>query len=219
MSFFKKMTEKLEDVVGDKKKHEGGHEGTHYARSSCRVTNAAWMLRFFCLYNKNNIPFIGAPAGYGHDQSSSYGHQQQSFGGPPPSHSGLPAGTPLPPGWIAQWDQNSQRNYYLEQATGRTQWEPLQASYGGPPPPMGGGYGTAPGHGAPGGSYSQQYQQYTDNHGNQHREIHEKKEKSGKGGMLAAGAGGLAVGAVGGAMVGHAMGMLVLRYSLLETPS
>ncbi|KAL9629458.1 MAG: hypothetical protein Q9164_006871 [Protoblastenia rupestris] len=174
MSFFKKMTEKLEDVVGDKKKHEGGHEG--------------------------------APAGYGHDQSSSYGHQHQSFGGPPPSHSGPPAGPPLPPGWIAQWDQNSQRNYYLEQATGRTQWEPPQASYGGPPPPMGGGYGTAPGYGAPGGSYSQQYQQYTDSHGNQHRELHEKKQKSGKGGMLAAGAGGLAVGAVGGAMVGHAMG-------------
>ena len=81
---------------------------------------------------------------------------------------------------------------------------------------MGGGYGFAPGHGVPGGSYSQQYNQYTDSHGNQHRELHEKKEKSGKGGMLAAGAGGLAVGAVGGAMVGHAMGMSQLFWLLLK---
>ncbi|CEG68007.1 hypothetical protein CU097_005574 [Rhizopus azygosporus] len=35
----------------------------------------------------------------------------------------------LPPGWIALWDEGSQRYYYLEQATGRTQWElPTQPS-------------------------------------------------------------------------------------------
>ncbi|KAI4150138.1 MAG: hypothetical protein L6R39_002333 [Caloplaca ligustica] len=39
---------------------------------------------------------------------------------PPSGNQGQP---PPPPGWIAQWDHNSQRLYYLEQATGRTQWE------------------------------------------------------------------------------------------------
>ncbi|KAG1137534.1 hypothetical protein G6F37_011149 [Rhizopus arrhizus] len=35
----------------------------------------------------------------------------------------------LPAGWIALWDESSQRYYYLEQATGRTQWElPTQPS-------------------------------------------------------------------------------------------
>ncbi|KAI7905712.1 uncharacterized protein BX663DRAFT_500641 [Cokeromyces recurvatus] len=29
----------------------------------------------------------------------------------------------LPPGWIALWDETSQRYYYLEQSTGTTQWE------------------------------------------------------------------------------------------------
>ncbi|KAI9475846.1 MAG: hypothetical protein EXX96DRAFT_620324 [Benjaminiella poitrasii] len=29
----------------------------------------------------------------------------------------------LPPGWIALWDEASQRYYYVEQATGTTQWE------------------------------------------------------------------------------------------------
>ncbi|KAI8881234.1 hypothetical protein K501DRAFT_334875 [Backusella circina FSU 941] len=29
----------------------------------------------------------------------------------------------LPPGWIALWDETSQRYYYLEQATGLTQWD------------------------------------------------------------------------------------------------
>ena len=60
---------------------------------------------------------------------------------------------------------------------------------------MGGGYGSASGHGVPGGSYSQRYNQYTDSRGSQYRELHEEKGKGGKGGILvlAAGAGGLAV--------------------------
>ncbi|KAL0145322.1 hypothetical protein V8B55DRAFT_1460610 [Mucor lusitanicus] len=35
-------------------------------------------------------------------------------GSPPPQ---------LPPGWIALWDETTQRYYYVEQATGTTQWE------------------------------------------------------------------------------------------------
>jgi hypothetical protein len=37
----------------------------------------------------------------------------------------------MPPGWLAQWDQGSQRWYYVDQSTGRTQWDP---PHGGPPP-------------------------------------------------------------------------------------
>ncbi|KAL8839526.1 MAG: hypothetical protein Q9176_004387 [Flavoplaca citrina] len=81
----------------------------------------------------------------------------------------------------------------INKTTGRTQWDPPQAQHGGAPPLMGSGYGSAPGHGVPGGSYSQQYNQCTDSHSNQHRELREKKGKSGKGGILAAGTGGLAV--------------------------
>ncbi|KAI9244770.1 hypothetical protein BY458DRAFT_529332 [Sporodiniella umbellata] len=37
---------------------------------------------------------------------------------------------PLPEGWIALWDESSKRYYYVEQATGRSQWEfPSQPAY------------------------------------------------------------------------------------------
>ena len=49
-----------------------------------------------------------------------------------------------PPGWNAQYDQGSQRWYYVEHATGRTSWEmPSGAAVGGygdagnNPPPAG----------------------------------------------------------------------------------
>ncbi|EAS32931.3 uncharacterized protein CIMG_03955 [Coccidioides immitis RS] len=65
---------------------------------------------------------------------SYYGQQP-----PPPQGPAPPEGAPsLPPGWVSQWDQNYQRWYYIEQATGRSQWEPPAASPPpqGPPPPM-----------------------------------------------------------------------------------
>lgn len=56
-----------------------------------------------------------------------------------------------------------------------------------------------------------QYNEYTDDRGEVHKEYHsEEKKKSGHGGMLAAGAGGLAVGAIGGALVADALGELPL---------
>lgn len=45
--------------------------------------------------------------------------QQNQYGGYPSN-----GGPQLPPGWVQQWDQNSQRSYYLERSTGRSQWEP-----------------------------------------------------------------------------------------------
>ncbi|KAI4217888.1 MAG: hypothetical protein LQ349_008969 [Xanthoria aureola] len=228
MSFFKKMVDKFEDLVGDddkkkdekkeEKKKEDKHEGmltlgvslseVNTARTICRLTSSAAATK--------DQSFQNQQAPYG--QQPQYG-QSQAYGAPPPSHAPSTGGPPLPPGWIAQWDQNSQRYYYLDQATGRTQWElpqPPQGSY--PPPgapqgsfPPAGAPMGAPGYdtrSAPGGYYSQETKQVVPNaDGSGYKATVEKKEKKdGKGGMLAAGAGGLAVGAVGGAMIGHAMG-------------
>lgn len=53
-------------------------------------------------------PQSQAQGQYGGPTSQQYGHNV-----PPPVSSQLPQG------WIQQWDQNSQRYYYVEQATGK----------------------------------------------------------------------------------------------------
>lgn len=47
---------------------------------------------------------------------------------PPPQNYGEPPYSP-PNGWSQHWDQRSQRYYYIEQATGRSQWEPPTNQY------------------------------------------------------------------------------------------
>ncbi|KAL8950013.1 MAG: hypothetical protein Q9222_003922 [Ikaeria aurantiellina] len=178
MSFFKKMVDKIEDMLDDdddKKKKEEKHKKEKEEDHSKDPSHQ---------YSSQQAPFA--------QQQPPYQSQQPAYGAPPPmqSNPNPTGGPPLPPGWIAQWDPNSQRYYFLEQATGRTQWEPPQqqhmGSQGGFPPAA---YGHEAQHMVHGGSEK------------------EKKEKKGdKGNMLAAGAGGLAVGALGGAAVGHAMG-------------
>ena len=93
---------------------------------------------------------------------------------------------PLPPGWEQVWDHNAQRYYYLERATGRTQWE-FPNAY--------------PGETIPG--------QHYDSHGSygheaQHGSYHGEEKKDGHTGMALAG--GVAVGAVGGAWAAHEYG-------------
>ncbi|KAJ4984939.1 WW domain-containing protein [Stagonosporopsis vannaccii] len=53
---------------------------------------------------------------------------------PPPQNYGQPPYSP-PSGWSQHWDQGSQRYYYIEQATGRSQWEPPVQQYHQPPRP------------------------------------------------------------------------------------
>jgi hypothetical protein len=51
-------------------------------------------------------------------------HQQQY---PPRAHTFNnlpPQGSPAPQGWVQEYDAQSQRWYYVEQATGRSQWNP-----------------------------------------------------------------------------------------------
>lgn len=96
---------------------------------------------------------------------------------------------PLPPGWFQAWEPSIQRAYFVEEPTGRSQWEPPGAG------PYGAGeYGSPLPPGAEGeeGAY----------------EDPEQRKKSDKKKYLAAGAAGLALGAAGGAFIAHEMGML-----------
>jgi hypothetical protein len=111
---------------------------------------------------------------------------------------------PMPPGWVQQWDQNSQRWYYLEQATGRTQWDPPLNLPPGPyaPPPTGAPYQAPVGHderGLFGNTHGHQGHNYT--HGAAVNEKEKKKDKDGHSNAMlaAAGIGGIAA----GAWIGH----------------
>ncbi|KAI4270796.1 MAG: hypothetical protein LQ337_006464, partial [Flavoplaca oasis] len=202
MSFFKKMVDKIEDLVGDddKKKDEKHKEDNHKEDKHDGILSPPHdcppNLTTFTTGTKDLSSHDQHPPYDQHqyNQQPQYG-QHQSYGGPPPSHAPTTtAGPTLPPGWIAQWDQNSQRWYYLEQATGRTQWDLPQPSHAGypppqaphssfaPGPPMGGhGYDSHGQHGAQGGYYSQETKNvYEDSHGGSHKDIVEKKEKKEK---------------------------------------
>lgn len=235
MSFLSKMTDKFADMMSDKDKEKDKHgEGPGGMWSLSKTTCHAFS-------TNTSLPDEHS-RGYGDHGSSGYppqqhgasgdyysGQQQHSYGGAPPPPHGPPGDSQLPPGWTKQWDPNAQRFYYIDPATGRSQWDP-PASYGhgGPPPgPPGGGYGGygshyqsrgyeggygghgTPGdggHGAPGYGGGHGYPHYEEHRGHDGSMYkHEEKHGSGKGGMIAAGLGGAALGAVGGAVIAHEM--------------
>ncbi|RMZ67410.1 WW Rsp5 WWP [Pyrenophora seminiperda CCB06] len=156
-------------------------------------------------------PPQGAPqAGYGYPpQGQGYPSQgyppQQPYGQPPtpvgpPAPYGAPP--PMPPGWTQQWDQNSQRWFYIEQATGRTQWDPPSNLPPGPyaPPAVGAPYVTPAGHDERalfGNTGGHQGHDYTAT-GKATNEA-EKKKGFSPGMLAAAGVGGIAA----GAFIGH----------------
>lgn len=130
----------------------------------------------------------------------------------------------LPPGWIQQWDQSSQRYYYLEQTTGRSQWDlPVEQAGGSGPSTSEYGYASTQGqnHGYQGYSHSQGQGQGQGFGFSQKDQRHplpvtvahtggsqyptesitngEKKKSGGHAGLLAAGAGSLLVGGIAGA--------------------
>lgn len=131
---------------------------------------------------------------------------------------------PMPPGWVAQFDQNSQKWYYIDQATGRSQWEPPahapppQGPYAPPPSgPPGAPYGQGAAQnerGLFGASHDQSHGGYPtgqgdpyapgaghgDPYGEKGKDKKEKKDKGHSTAMLAAaGIGGVAA----GAWIGH----------------
>lgn len=98
--------------------------------------------------------------GKGNHEQDGYGNQQQQYPGqqfqqypqqyhnqapippqhaPPPQNYGQPPYSP-PNGWSQHWDQGSQRYYYIEQSTGRSQWEPPSNQYHQPPRPTSSSY-------------------------------------------------------------------------------
>ncbi|KAF2006726.1 hypothetical protein P154DRAFT_529740 [Amniculicola lignicola CBS 123094] len=150
--------------------------------------------------------------------------QQPSYGGSaapqgPPAPYGAPP--PMPPRWIAQFDQSSQRWYYVEQASGRTQWDlpahnppqqgpyaPPGALYGQQQPGQdqrglfGNAHGGNPhgGYGAP-QAYGGHGDPYAGGYGDSHGKDHKEKKGPGMGMVAVAGVGGLAA----GGLIGHAM--------------
>jgi hypothetical protein len=135
----------------------------------------------------------------------------------------------MPPGWLAQWDQNSQRWYYVDQSTGRTQWDPPA---GGPPPQgpfappphdtrgaAGGYYHGAPaGYGTPGqGAHderalfgnTQGYDQGGAAYGGAEKEKKDKDKGHSTAKLAAVGLGGAAA----GAWIGHEMSKLLSQHA------
>jgi hypothetical protein len=119
----------------------------------------------------------------------------------------------VPAGWIAQFDQNSQRWYYVEQATGRSQWEAPQPPAMSPPPPGPpaayagySGYNSSPMPNDPSkqgmGAVAAGGKGDKDGKGEDGKD--KKKDKSN---LLLGAAGGLAVGAIGGALIANKLGM------------
>lgn len=149
-------------------------------------------------------------------QQGGYPPQGQAggyYGGSPAPPQGPPAPygapPPMPPGWIQQWDQNSQRWFYIEQATGRSQWDPPAQHVQGPyaPPPGSGGHderglfgNTHGGHDQHGYGGHGSHDSY--GHGD-HKDKDKKEKKGHSTAMLAAaGVGGVAA----GALIGHQLG-------------
>ncbi|KAI0891074.1 hypothetical protein F4806DRAFT_337046 [Annulohypoxylon nitens] len=165
-------------------------------------------------------------------------HSYQSSPAPPssgPTYSPPPDKPPIPSGWVPQYDQQYQRWYYYEQATGRSQWEapgyhagghsgedrgygePGYSSHNAPSggygysshESHGGGYGSYGGHGEQSShGYKDDdlaYGHYSGEGRGEHGGEEKKKKKGGHGGLLLGAAGGLAVGAIGGALIANAL--------------
>ncbi|KAF1914207.1 hypothetical protein BDU57DRAFT_549431 [Ampelomyces quisqualis] len=189
----KKMKELLDD--GDKKPEknpeDASKDSSHAAPDATRGASDS---------------FYGqAPQGQGYPQQA-YPQQQPYGQGPPPVGPPAPMGAPppMPPGWVQQWDQNSQRWYYVEQATGRTQWDPPAHLPPGPyaPPPSGAPYQAPGGHDERalfGNTHGHQGHDSTPS-GAATNEKEKKKDQGHSTAMLAAaGIGGVAA----GAWIGH----------------
>ncbi|KAJ5624823.1 hypothetical protein N7510_001132 [Penicillium lagena] len=123
-------------------------------------------------------------------------YERGSYGAPPPliRPPAIPP-PPLPPGWRQEWEPSVRRAFWVEEATGRSQWEPpyVEPAYAyenrGPP----GEY-----YAAPPGPPPVVYEERT--------EYVEEKKSSNAGKYLAGGVAGLAVGGLAGAFLEHEYG-------------
>jgi len=143
------------------------------------------------------------------------GHSPQPYQGystPPAAPSGPvyqppPGKPPIPAGWIPQWDNQYRRWYYVEQSSGRSQWEAPGYDHSGAHADTRGHGSSSQGYGGYGGHSSSGYH-YDGGHGGHSSsgyDGHGDGKKKGHGGTMMAAAGGLAVGAVGGAVLASAL--------------
>ena len=150
--------------------------------------------------------------GYGGGDQGGYGGQQPGgYGGGYPQQQ-QHSGPQVPPPWVARWDGESQRWYYVNEQTGERTWNhPGQGDgYGQPQPSYGGGapyggeqsYGQQPSYGygeSRQGDYNQQQQE-------------PKKDHSG-----AKIAGAAVLGLAGGALGGYAVHEACMSFFSLFT--
>lgn len=143
-----------------------------------------------------------------------------------PTYAPPPDKPPIPAGWVPQFDQQYQRWYYYEQATGRSQWEAPGYNAGGQGEDRGWGSHGDSSHAAPGYGYSSHdshgygghggdqgyghgdhgYGHSGEGHGEYRGEENKTKKKKDHSGLMMGAAGGLAVGAIGGALLANALG-------------
>jgi hypothetical protein len=212
MSFLKKMVKEFldDDDKKDKEKQKEDKKDKEDHRDGKIFFNCLPLYALTLLSRYTSQLLILATSVHSYDNAA-----HNAYGHPPPQGPPAPYGAPppMPPGWLAQWDQTNNRWYYVEQASGRSQWDPpaFSPSPAGPyaPPPMH-GYGQG-GYGGPnqyGGAFGHDERGLFGDHSHhgdeKHKDYKEKKDK-GHSSMFAAGAGGLAVGAIGGAVIAHEM--------------
>ncbi|KAK8119134.1 uncharacterized protein PG998_003760 [Apiospora kogelbergensis] len=220
MSFFKKLADKFDDLdLGgkrDEQQHQppqasrgydgfGGHSGypggsgppppQSYQQAAPRARNTGI---------NTHLPYLLVSLVANHTLPLSSGRAIVWWRTPGPVYSPPRDKPPIPQGWIPQFDQQHQRWYYVEEASGRSQWEAPGFNSGGGSDTRGhdpsyGGGGGGPGYGAP---PPQQYGGYP---GSSPYPQQQEKQKSGSSGMLLGAAGGIAAGAVGGALLANAL--------------
>ncbi|KAF1955203.1 hypothetical protein CC80DRAFT_536208 [Byssothecium circinans] len=149
MDFLKK---KMADLMNDEKKPEKANNTAGAYSHQQQYPQQSYPQQD---YQHQNHPQQGYPQHQSYQQQGypqqAYPQQQpyaqQGYGSPAPQGPPAPYGAPppMPPGWVCQFDQNSQRWYYVDQATGRSQWDPPAHN----PAPQG-PYAPPPGPPAPG---------------------------------------------------------------------
>lgn len=145
----------------------------------------------------------------GYDRPS---YDRAPYSAPPPQARPPPGPPPpLPQGWHQEWEPSARRAFWVEQSTGRSEWELRSQAQGSgyydgsrsvPPPASQGGYYPPPGPPPPQPGYDNRspgpYAPYPPP-----GEPVPEKKSSNAGKYLAAGAAGLALGGIGAAIYEH----------------
>lgn len=164
-----------------------------------------------------------------HQQSQGYpGQQQPAYGqdvsrGYPTHGATIPATPQVPQGWIPLFEPTSQRWAFLDQNSGKVEWNfPTVASYSVAAHDQTRGFDDQHGaqsHGHYGGGGHDQYGggshgrhdqygggHYDDGHGGEKKDKNVKEKKKDNSGMMLGAAAGVGAGVVGGVLLANALG-------------